>query len=63
MKALSLEFMESYEKNQSVSTTIKQWLQITDYYMTALDYAFNVGNTRTDIKSESNQVFYLNLLF
>lgn len=63
MKALSLELMESYGKKiQSVLTTIKQLLQITGYYMTGLDYAFNVGNTQADIKSERNQVFYLNLL-
>lgn len=63
VKGLSLELMESYEKKiQSVLTTIKQWLQITDYYMTVLDYAFNIGNTQTDIKSERNQVLYLNFL-
>lgn len=51
------------EKIQSVLTTIKQWLQTTDYYMTTLDYAFNVGNSQTDIESERNHVFYLNLIF
>lgn len=48
------------EKIQSVLATIKQLLQIIGYYMTGPDYAFNVGNTQTDIKSERNQVFYLN---
>lgn len=41
------------EKIQSVLTTIKQWLQTTDYYMT----------TQTDIESEKNHVFYFNLIF
>lgn len=51
------------EKNPECFTTIKQWLQITDYYMTTLDNAFNVGNTQTHIESERNNVFYLNLVF